>query len=133
VVPHGMAKRKDLARVDSGVCAVDFAESAQRVVGNTVVVLQRERASRTPHSPCSAPAAKASIHEPSRPELSSVDRSRHSERFDDLFCRRLVFAPRMDMWRRLVSSLRTILSQEERCRRSLGRPLGTLSLSAVRS
>ena len=38
VVPHAMAKREDLARVDSVICAVDFAESAQRVVEYAVSI-----------------------------------------------------------------------------------------------
>jgi nucleotide-binding universal stress UspA family protein len=38
VVPLAMAKREDLARIDSLICAVDFAEGAQRVVEYAVSV-----------------------------------------------------------------------------------------------
>jgi nucleotide-binding universal stress UspA family protein len=38
VVPLAMAKREDLARVDSLICAVDFAEGAQRIVEYAVFV-----------------------------------------------------------------------------------------------
>jgi nucleotide-binding universal stress UspA family protein len=38
VVPHAMAKREDLARLDSVICAVDFALNAQRVVEYAVSV-----------------------------------------------------------------------------------------------
>jgi len=38
VVPHAMPKREDLARVDLVICAVDFAENAQRVVEYAVSV-----------------------------------------------------------------------------------------------
>ena len=38
VVPHAMAKTGNLARVDTVICAVDFAESAQRVVEYAVSV-----------------------------------------------------------------------------------------------
>jgi len=38
VVPHAMAKREDPARLDSVICAVDFAANAQRVVEYAVSV-----------------------------------------------------------------------------------------------